>query len=576
MSYKSAARSFPKAIEVFATLILLGTLTNCATPESTSYDKAETSGNAPPQSVPLSNSGRAPNSIAVKPSSITSSEVQITTASPKQAKKELSDSSVRQQKAIDSTEGEGYKPIEDNSFLKTTLNPLSTFSIDVDTASYSNIRRFINDGQLPPADAVRIEEMVNYFKYDYPQPSGSRPFAVSAEVASAPWNGRHKLLKIGLQGKRLSNENLPPSNLTFLIDVSGSMSDPNKLPLVKSSLRLLINELRPVDRVAIVVYAGNAGLVLPSTPANQKDKILAAIDNLEAGGSTAGGEGINLAYKIAQENFLKSGNNRVIMASDGDFNVGISSDEELVKIIEKKRNQGVFLTVLGFGTGNLQDAKMEQIANKGNGNYAYIDSLLEAKKALVKEAGGSLYTLAKDVKIQVQFNPQKVQAYRLIGYENRQLATQDFNDDRKDAGELGAGHTVTALYEILPTGVKADVPIDDKKSEKPLATAVPVFSDLAIVNLRYKEPREDKSQLINYPVSDRFTAFNDASVDFKFAAAVASYGTILRNSPYKGNATLKSVIEIASQSQGNDLDGYRAEFLRLVEKSQRLNKLSSR
>jgi Ca-activated chloride channel homolog len=470
--------------------------------------------------------------------------------------------------------GEGYKSVTDNSFLKANLNPLSTFSIDVDTASYSNVRRFINEGQIPPQDAIRIEEMVNYFKYDYPQPEGIRPFSVTSEVASAPWNEKHKLVRVGLQGKRLNNEKLPPSNLVFLIDVSGSMSAPNRLPLVKSSLRLLVNELRPVDRVAIVVYAGNAGLVLPSTPANQKEQILQAIDKLEAGGSTAGGEGINLAYQVAQDNFLKAGNNRVVLASDGDFNVGPSTETELVKLIEEKRDRGIFLTVLGFGIGNLQDAKMEQIADKGNGNYAYIDSILEAKKALVKEIGGSLYTLAKDVKLQVQFNPQKVQAYRLIGYENRQLAARDFNDDRKDAGELGAGHTVTALYEIIPIGVKSEVVIGDTKSEENAAIAVPVSNDLMLVNLRYKNPNQKESQLINYSVKDGFTSFNEASNDFKFASAVASFGMVLRNSPYKGNASLKSVLTLANQSQGTDLDGYRAEFVRLVERSQQLQQAS--
>jgi Ca-activated chloride channel homolog len=566
-------------IALFSTLVLLGSLAACSNPSSTSSDKSETSGNVPLASVPPANNGKSKSSSPVtsrfRSASPGTNQVSNQPVPQKIVTQESKDSTTNRRLAPkpDVAEGEGgenYQPITDNPFFKANLNPLSTFSIDVDTASYSNLRRFINEGQTPPQDAIRIEEMVNYFKYDYPQPQGSRPFSVTAEVASAPWNEKHKLVKIGLQGKRLSNENLPPSNLTFLIDVSGSMLDPNKLPLVKSSLRLLVNELRPTDRVAIVVYAGNAGLVLPSTPANQKQTILDAIDRLEAGGSTAGGEGINLAYKVAQDNLIKSGNNRVILASDGDFNVGISSESELVKLIETKRNEGIFLTVLGFGTGNLQDAKMEQIANKGNGNYAYIDSLLEAKKALVKEAGGSLYTLAKDVKLQVQFNPQKVQAYRLIGYENRQLATQDFNDDRKDAGELGAGHSVTALYEVIPTGIKADVPIADNKPETQKPIAVPVSNDLAIVNLRYKDPDKNESQLFTERVGDRFTSFKDASTDFKFASSVASFGMVLRNSPYKGNATLKSVLELANQSQGTDLDGYRAEFLRLVEKSQQL------
>jgi Ca-activated chloride channel homolog len=562
-------------IALFSTLVLLGSLAACSNPSSTSSDKSENSGSAPLASAPPANTGKSKSGGNVtrrlRSASPSTNQPAIQKISPPENKDSNTNPPPGQKPDIAEVEGgENYQQITDNPFFKANLNPLSTFSIDVDTASYSNLRRFINEGQTPPQDAIRIEEMVNYFKYDYPQPQGSRPFSVTAEVASAPWNEKHKLVKIGLQGKRVSNENLPPSNLTFLIDVSGSMSDPNKLPLVKSSLRLLVNELRPKDRVAIVVYAGNAGLVLPSTPANEKQKILDAIDRLEAGGSTAGGEGINLAYKVAQDNLIKSGNNRVILASDGDFNVGISSESELVKLIETKRNEGIFLTVLGFGTGNLQDAKMEQIADKGNGNYAYIDSLLEAKKALVKEAGGSLYTLAKDVKLQVQFNPQKVQAYRLIGYENRQLATQDFNDDRKDAGELGSGHSVTALYEVIPTGIKADVPIADNKPETQKPIAVPVSNDLMLVNLRYKDPDKNESQLFTERVSDRFTSFKDASIDFKFASSVASFGMVLRNSPYKGNATLKSVLELANQSQGTDLDGYRAEFLRLVEKSQGL------
>ena len=433
------------------------------------------------------------------------------------------------------------------------------------------MRRFINQGQLPPKDAVRIEELINYFSYDYPQPPPKRPFSVTTEVAAAPWNPQHRLVQIGLQGERLSTENLPPSNLVFLLDVSGSMNDPDKLPLLKSSLQLMVNELNANDRVAIVVYAGSAGLVLPSTPGSQKDKILAAINNLEAGGSTAGGEGLELAYEVAQEQFITSGNNRVLLATDGDFNVGPSSDTELVKLIEQKREKGVFLTVLGFGQGNLQDAKMEQIADKGNGQFAYIDSLLEAKKALVKELGGTLVVIAKDVKIQVAFNPKQVQSYRLIGYENRLLQSQDFDDDRKDAGELGAGHTVTALYEIIPPGIK------DKSSatqtptgEKP---SLPTFksNELLQVNLRYKGPQAKESQLLTKTVTDQGLAFDKASTNLRFSAAVAAFGMVLRESAYKGNATSAKVQTWASESQGPDLNGYRAEFLRLVEKSKKLS-----
>ena len=343
---------------------------------------------------------------------------------------------------------EQYNRIYDNEFLMAKDNPLSTFSIDVDTASYSNIRRFLNNNQLPPKDAVRIEEMINYFSYDYPQPKENEPFSVTTEVAACPWNKDHQLVLIGLQGRNVETANLPPSNLVFLLDVSGSMQDTDKLPLIKSAFRLLVDQLRPQDRVSIVVYAGSSGLVLDSTPGDQKQVILQAIDSLNAGGTTAGGEGIKLAYEIAKKNLMKDGNNRVILATDGDFNVGVSSDGDLIRMIEEKRNDGIFLTILGFGMGNYKDAKMEQLADKGNGTIAYIDNLLEAKKVFVSGLSGTLLTIAKDVKIQVEFNPTKIKAYRLIGYENRMLKKEDFNDDKKDAGEIGAGHSVTALYEI--------------------------------------------------------------------------------------------------------------------------------
>ncbi len=464
---------------------------------------------------------------------------------------------------------EGYSIINENSFQRPINNPLSTFSIDVDRASYSNVRRFINNGQRPPKDAVRIEELVNYFTYNYPQPADDKPFSISTEVAPAPWNNKHKLVQIGLQGKGISTEDLPPSNLVFLLDVSGSMDEPNKLPLVKASLRLLVNELRPEDKVTIVVYAGAAGLVLPPTSGNQKEKILAAMENLQAGGSTAGGEGINLAYKLAEENFIESGNNRVILATDGDFNVGVSSDAELVRLIEEKRNSGVFMSVLGFGTGNYQDAKMEQLANKGNGNYAYVDSLLEAKKVLVKEIGATLLTIAKDVKIQVEFNPAKVQAYRLIGYENRLLQAQDFNDDKKDAGELGAGHSVTALYEIIPVGIQSDVKlpeVDPLRYQQNNVEPVSPSNELMQVKLRYKTPTESVSQLISQPVMDEDVSLASASSNLKFAAAVAGFGMILRESEYKGSANFDQVLQLATQAKGDDPEGYRGEFIRLVEK----------
>ncbi|MEH1932311.1 MAG: von Willebrand factor type A domain-containing protein [Nostoc sp.] len=470
---------------------------------------------------------------------------------------------------------ENYNRIEDNPFHRVGNDPLSTFSIDVDTASYSNVRRFITQGELPPKDAVRIEELINYFTYNYPQPKGDRPFSVTTEVAAAPWNPQHKLVQVGLQGKRLESETLPPSNLVFLIDVSGSMDDPNKLPLVQQSLKLLVNKLRPEDRVSLVVYAGNAGLVLPATRGSQKSTILAAIDRLEAGGSTAGGQGIELAYKIAKQNFLKSGNNRVILATDGDFNVGVSSDGDLTRLIEQKRDQGIFLTVLGFGTGNYKDSKMEQLADKGNGNYAYIDTLLEAKKVLVNDLRGTLFTIAKDVKIQVEFNPAKVQAYRLIGYENRLLQNQDFNDDKKDAGDIGAGHSVTALYEIIPTGRKSDVKlpeIDPLRYQRSGETASDTAgNELMQVKLRYKLPQDSISQLITQTIpDDDLRADQIPSTNLRFAAAVATFGMVLRDSEYKGNANYDLVMKLATQAMGEDQEGYRGEFIRLVEQSRGL------
>jgi Ca-activated chloride channel homolog len=472
--------------------------------------------------------------------------------------------------AVPETSGETYKGVADNQFHGAKADPLSTFSIDVDTASYSNLRRFVNGGKLPPKDAVRTEEMVNYFPYNYPQPTGDKPFSINTEVADAPWNPQHKLVQIGLQGKKIGMEQLPPNNLVFLLDVSGSMNEPNKLPLLKASLKLLVNELRPQDKVAIVVYAGNAGLVLPSTSAKDKSKIIAALDKLESGGSTAGGEGIIQAYKVARDNFIKDGNNRVILATDGDFNVGPSSDEELVKLIEKERGSGVFLSVLGLGMGNLKDGKMEQLADKGNGNYAYIDSLAEAKKVLVKEFGGTLNTIAKDVKIQVEFNPSLVQGYRLIGYENRVLANNDFKNDKKDAGELGAGHAVTALYEVIPVGVKTDFKFAQTNAtdvDKPTKLATDIIGQ---VNLRYKAPQANESQLLSSTIGQQTKA--GASENLKFAAAVASYGMTLRNSPFKGNSNYSSILELANQAKGADLDGYRAEFIRLVESSKKIAK----
>ena len=462
---------------------------------------------------------------------------------------------------------EEYQRIYDNAWRAPTRDPLSTFSIDVDAASYTNVRRFVAEGRLPPRDAVRIEEMVNYFRYDYPEPSGAEPFTVTTELAPTPWSANHRLALIGLQSKRIPMEALPPNNLVFLLDVSGSMDEPNKLPLVKSAFRLLVNQLRPQDRVAIVVYAGAAGQVLPSTPGDRKDQILDCLERLEAGGSTAGAQGIVLAYQAARKSFLPGGNNRVILATDGDFNVGVSSEGELVRLIEEQRRSGISLTVLGFGTGNLKDARMEQLADKGNGHYAYVDNILEARKVFVQELGATLLTVAKDVKIQVEFNPGRVAAYRLIGYENRLLANEDFNDDAKDAGELGAGHSVTALYEIVPAGAPLDVKVgsvDPLKYQRPAGGTGRAAGDgeWMTVKLRYKEPSGSTSRLIARTVGGETAA---PSESFRFASAVAGVGMLLRDSEHKGTATWPSLLALARGARGGDRDGYRAEFIRLVE-----------
>ncbi|MFD2999445.1 von Willebrand factor type A domain-containing protein [Pontibacter toksunensis] len=476
---------------------------------------------------------------------------------------------------------ENYNYIKESTFKDAKKAPLSTFSIDVDKASYSNVRRFLNNGQKPPVDAVRIEEMINYFSYDYPQPTGDAPFSVITELSECPWNKENQLLHIGLQGKAIPTENLPAANLVFLIDVSGSMDTPDKLPLVKSGFKLLVDQLRPQDKVAIVVYAGAAGMVLPSTPGNNKDKIMQPIEMLEAGGSTAGGAGINLAYALAQEQFVKGGNNRVILATDGDFNVGISSDSELTRLIEKKRDTGIYLTVLGFGTGNLKDSRMEQLTDKGNGNYAYVDNILEAKKVFVNEFGGTLFTIAKDVKLQLEFNPAKVKAYRLIGYENRALQDEDFNDDKKDAGELGSGHTVTALYEIVPANAKnsdtATGKVDDLKyQETKLSAGAAATDELLTLKLRYKDPESSQSKLITSTVSTKAVPANTTSDDFRFSAAVAAFGMLLRDSEFKGSATYAQVLELAEGALGEDKEGYRAEFVRLVKSKNLLSDISKR
>ncbi|MGV3524691.1 MAG: vWA domain-containing protein [Candidatus Sericytochromatia bacterium] len=465
---------------------------------------------------------------------------------------------------------EDYSRIYENPFLESLKNPLSTFSIDVDTAAYSNLRRMLNTGQRPPADAVRIEEMLNYFRYDYARPEAAEPFAITTEQADCPWAPGHTLLQIGLQAKDIDMREAPASNLVFLLDTSGSMGEPNKLPLVKQSLRLVVDQMRANDRISIVTYAGSAGQVLPPTSGSQKETILAALDRLESGGSTAGGAGIELAYAAARESFIVGGNNRVILATDGDFNVGPSSDGELERLIERKRNEGVFLTVLGYGIGNYKDNKLETLANQGNGNYAYIDSLGEARKVLVQEAGGTLLTVAKDVKLQLEFNPAKVASYRLIGYENRLLAAEDFDNDAKDAGELGAGHTVTALYELIPVQSGAAAGSSLTYSETQIKEGAATSSDLLTLNLRYKQPSSETSQLISQAVPALDRPWEQASNNLRFAASVAGFGMLLRDSEYKGELSYAQVLKLGREGLGEDIGGYRAAYLQLVQKAMQL------
>ena len=471
-----------------------------------------------------------------------------------------------------------YPHLIENSFLTALNHPLSTFSIDVDTASYANVRRFLTSGRMPPPDAVRIEEMVNYFKYNYPQPRGEDPFAANIEIAGCPWNSEHRLVRIGLKGREIAQDKRPPSNFVFLIDVSGSMQPQERLPLIKQALRQLVKKMTENDRVAIVVYASAAGVKLESTSCAQKEKILQAIDELGAGGSTAGAAGIQAAYDVAQGNFIKGGVNRVLLCTDGDFNVGITDQSQLVKMIQDKAKNGVALTTLGVGTDNYKDALMQKLADKGNGNYAYLDTLEEAQKVLIDQMSGTLVTIAKDVKIQVEFNPAQVGAYRLIGYEKRMLRKEDFNNDKKDAGEIGAGHTVTALYEIVPAGGEIrGGEVDDLKyqhpaEEKPERYTSNGSKELLTLKLRYKQPDGDKSRLLQFPVTDGGKSFGRASTDFKFAAAVASFGMLLRDSEFKGNSSYGAVLELAQEAKGTDVEGYRSEFLNLVQKARELQR----
>jgi Ca-activated chloride channel homolog len=462
--------------------------------------------------------------------------------------------------------GEAYNAITDNSFTNADQTPLSTFSADVDTASYANIRRYLNQNQLPPRDAVRIEEMINYFAYDYPQPAGNNPIGATLEAAAAPWNPQHRLVRIAIKAKDVDVRRRPPSNLVFLLDVSGSMQPLERLPLIKQGIRMMVDQLTANDHVSVVTYAGTTGVALQPTRGDQKDTILNLIDSLQAGGSTNGGGGIQLAYQQAMANFIPNGMNRVILATDGDFNVGITNRNQLVRMVEEKARSGVFLTVLGVGMGNYKDATLEMLADKGHGNYAYLDSVNEARKVLVDQMSSTFVTVAKDVKIQVEFNPAVVGAYRLIGYENRALRAEDFNNDQKDAGDMGAGHTVTALYEVVPRGVSIDSPgIDPLKYQQPAPPPKNASNETLNVKIRYKEPAASDSKLLVFPLVDREQAFAKASADFRFAAAVASFGMILRDSPYKGTSTFDSTLAIAEDSMGSDRNGYRREFMQLVQ-----------
>jgi Ca-activated chloride channel family protein len=473
---------------------------------------------------------------------------------------------------LSETGQEEYSRIYENSFLSAMDNPLSTFSIDVDTASYANVRRFVNSGTLPPIDVVRIEELINYFPYNLPEPTGSDPLAVNTVLSRSPWNEENMLLKVGIQGRKIYFDDLPPNNLVFLLDVSGSMNNSNKLPLLKKAMKMIVTNMREEDSIAICVYAGAAGTVLPPTGGDRKLEIINALDRLEAGGSTAGAEGIELAYHLAEKNFDNRGNNRIILATDGDFNVGPSSESALNRMIETKRDSGTYLTVLGFGTGNIKDSKMEMLADKGNGNYAYIDTLQEARKVLVEQMGGTFFTIAEDVKLQLEFNPALVGSYRLIGYENRMLAREDFEDDRKDAGELGAGHSVTALYEIIPAD-GTDGGSSLKYQENRLSGEALSQKEMMTVKLRYKNPGEEDSLLLEHVVYNKITDPASTDDDFRFAASVAMWGMLLRDSQYSGNSTYDTVLELAQQSKGEDPAGYRGEFIRLVSLSRELDRL---
>jgi len=574
-------------------LVLLFSLTSCGVKQSPD----------PAQNAGIGNKAdRGSASLSLKPSSEVSREAPRIAAKPaieasqakdakvmpsrarKMAKKALHSESDRQAPASlpamkmlppsEMVDRENYHHYQDNPIRLASEEPVSTFSIDVDTGSYSNVRRLLNDGRLPPTDAVRAEEFINYFNYDYPAPTGEQAFAFSTEIAPSPWKHNAYLLQVGIQGKRIAEQNLPPSNLVFLVDVSGSMQSDNKLPLLVKGLKMLAGQLRAQDRVALVVYAGASGLVLDSTSGSDKHKIIAALDQLRAGGSTNGASGISLAYQVARSAYIENGSNRIILATDGDFNVGTVNFNALLDLIARERQSGIELTTLGFGSGNYNDKLLEQLADAGNGNYAYIDSLMEAQKTLVEQLGGTLHTIAKDVKIQIEFNPNVISEYRLIGYENRALRRQDFNNDKIDAGEIGAGHNVTALYEIVLVGSKATSIDPLRYSAKSQSTSALKDGELAFLKLRYKQPKGDTSQLLSKAIalSEIKHSLENSSDNFRFAASVAAFAQILRGGTYLNNNGpsfgLPQVVELAQQAKGDDVNGYRNEFIRLVKLSQ--------
>jgi len=480
--------------------------------------------------------------------------------------------SLSQERTFPDWNTEEYSRINESGYFNVLSDPLSTFAADVDGAAYANVRRFIMQDQMPYPDVVRTEEFVNYFSYSYPKPDGEVPLAIYTEYGTCPWDSTHGLVHIGLRGKTLLPEQQPPSNLVFLLDVSGSMNTPKKLPLLKRAFSLLVDQLHPADVISIVVYAGNAGLVLPPTKGSEKEKILDAINRLQAGGSTAGGEGIRLAYKIAKEQYIKGGNNRVILATDGDFNVGISSTSELVRFIEKQRDSGIFITTLGFGSGNYKDNRLQELADRGNGTHSYIDTILEAKKVFGNEITATLFTIAKDVKIQVEFNPAEIEAYRLIGYENRELENKDFTDDTKDAGEIGAGHTVTTLYEVIPShSADSIAALDTKYQHTVIKNTAYSSGEILTVRIRYKEPDGNTSKEITQTLQKDMRPEKQLSNNFRFAAAVAEFAMVLRDSKFKGNATYTSLEQLAKSAMEEDKYGYRNEFLTLVHRAQLLS-----